>query len=125
MDEGSNPQDPVLEVGDAGCLDGPDLLESHISVSEVVEGARTRARRRRSAPSLDSRSGLCVLDIRLVSAPSGHSTCWPALFGLDPAEQVLLADRLEQRGVVAGHVPPNEPDDPVVVVAPCHVPALA
>src|SRR3977135_2158241 len=30
---------PVLEVGDAGRLDGPDLLELHLRVPEVVEEA--------------------------------------------------------------------------------------
>src|SRR6266545_4539035 len=34
---------PVLEVGDAGRLDGPDLLELHLRVPEVVEEASTVA----------------------------------------------------------------------------------
>jgi hypothetical protein len=47
------------------------------------------------------------------------------LLGLDPAEQVLLADRLEQRGMVGGHMAADHPDDLVIAVAPGHVPALA
>ena len=34
---------PVFEVGDAGRLDGPDLLELHLRVPEVVEEASTVA----------------------------------------------------------------------------------
>jgi hypothetical protein len=34
---------PVLEVSDAGRLDGPDLLELHLRVPEVVEEASTVA----------------------------------------------------------------------------------
>src|SRR3954470_5992678 len=38
---------PVLEVGDAGRLDGPDLLELHLRVPEVVEEASTVAEHHR------------------------------------------------------------------------------
>src|SRR2546421_259362 len=39
---------PVLEVGDAGRLDGPDLLELHFRVPEVVEEASTVAEHHRN-----------------------------------------------------------------------------
>src|SRR5665809_137400 len=39
---------PVLEVGDAGRLDGPDLLELHLRVPEVVEEASTVAEHHRN-----------------------------------------------------------------------------
>ena len=39
---------PVLEVGDAGRLDGPDLLELHLRVPEVVEEASTVAEHQRN-----------------------------------------------------------------------------
>jgi hypothetical protein len=39
---------PVLEVGDAGRLDGPDLLELHLRVSEVVEETSTVAEHHRN-----------------------------------------------------------------------------
>ena len=34
-------------MGDAGCLDGPDLLELHLRVPEVVEEASTVAEQHR------------------------------------------------------------------------------
>jgi carboxymethylenebutenolidase len=46
------------------------------------------------------------------------------LFGLDPAEQILVADRVEKRGMVTGHVPADHPDYLVIAVASGHVPAL-
>ena len=39
---------PVLEVGDAGRLDGPDLLELHLRVPEVVEETSTVAEHHRN-----------------------------------------------------------------------------
>jgi hypothetical protein len=39
---------PVLEVGDAGRLDGPYLLELHLRVPEVVEEAGTVAEHHRN-----------------------------------------------------------------------------
>src|SRR5438132_1204954 len=39
---------PVLEVSDAGRLDGPDLLELHLRVPEVVEQASTVAEHHRN-----------------------------------------------------------------------------
>src|SRR4029453_8813802 len=49
----STRQDPVLEVGDAGGLDGPDLLESHIRVPEIVEEARTATKQHRNDVQLE------------------------------------------------------------------------
>jgi hypothetical protein len=43
----------VLEVGDAGCLDGPDLLELHLRVPEVVEEASTIAEHHRDDVQLE------------------------------------------------------------------------
>jgi hypothetical protein len=40
-------------VGDAGRLDGPDLLESHIRVLEVVEEARTVTEQHRNDVQLE------------------------------------------------------------------------
>lgn len=48
----------------------------------------------------------------------------PVLFGLDPAEQILVADRVEKRGMVTGHVPADHPDYLIIAVASGHVPAL-
>src|SRR5919106_6798911 len=39
---------PALEVGDAGRLDGPDLLELHLRVPEVLEEASTVAEQHRN-----------------------------------------------------------------------------
>src|SRR5918992_1399786 len=43
---------PVLEVGDAGRLDGPDLLELHLRVPEVLEEASTVAEHHRNEVEL-------------------------------------------------------------------------
>ena len=44
---------PVLEVGDAGCLDGPDLLEPHLRVPEVLKEASTVAEQHRNDVELE------------------------------------------------------------------------
>src|SRR5215211_31098 len=44
---------PVLEVGDARRLDGPDLLELHIGIPEVVEEASTVAEQHRDDVKLE------------------------------------------------------------------------
>ena len=45
---------PCLEVGDAGSFDGPDLLELHFRVPEVVEEASTVAEQDRNDVELSS-----------------------------------------------------------------------
>jgi len=47
------------------------------------------------------------------------------LFHPDPAEQVILADRLQEGRVVGGDVPADHPDYLVVAVASGDEPALA
>src|SRR6266851_4689343 len=47
------------------------------------------------------------------------------LFGHDPAEQVVPADGVQQGGVVAGHMAPDDPDHLVVAVSSGYEPALA
>jgi hypothetical protein len=47
------------------------------------------------------------------------------LFDPDPAEQVFPAHRVQQDGMVGGHVPPDRPDDLVIVIAAGHEPAFA
>ena len=44
---------PCLEVGDAGSFDGPDLLELHFRVPEVVEEASTVAEQDRNDVELE------------------------------------------------------------------------
>ena len=44
---------PVLEVGDAGRLDGPDLFELHLRVPEVVEDPSTAAEHHRNHVELE------------------------------------------------------------------------
>jgi hypothetical protein len=39
------------------------------------------------------------------------------LFRLDPADQVLPANRFQQSRMVGGHVPPDRPDDLVLTIA--------
>jgi carboxymethylenebutenolidase len=48
----------------------------------------------------------------------------PVLFGLDPATQILVADHVDKRRMVTGHVPANHADYLVIAVASGHVPAL-
>ena len=47
------------------------------------------------------------------------------LFRLDPADQVLPANRFQQGRMVGGHVPPDHPDHLVIVIAPGHETAFA
>ena len=47
------------------------------------------------------------------------------LFGLDPAEQVVPADRIQQGWMVGSHMAPDHPDHLVIAIAPGHEPALA
>jgi hypothetical protein len=56
---------------------------------------------------------------------TGPVSLAPGLFSLDPAKQVVPADRVQQGRVVGGHVPPDHPDHLVVAIAPGHEPALA
>src|ERR687896_1559546 len=62
---------PVLEVGDAGGLDGPDLLELHLRVPEVVEEASTVAEHHRNDVELKfvQQSRCQVLLDELAAAP--------------------------------------------------------
>jgi hypothetical protein len=48
-----------------------------------------------------------------------------ALFELDPANQVVLADCAEQCWVVGRHMPSDDPDHLLVSVSPGHKTALA
>src|SRR5882757_3036610 len=50
---------------------------------------------------------------------------WSGLLHLDPAEQVLLPDRLQEGGMVGFHVRADRVDHLVVGVASSHVPAFA
>ena len=47
------------------------------------------------------------------------------LFGLDPADQVLPADRFQQGRMVGGHMPADHPDHLVIAIAAGHEPAFA
>jgi hypothetical protein len=47
------------------------------------------------------------------------------LFGLDPAEQVVPADRIQQGWMVSSHVAPDHSDHLVIAIAPGYEPALA
>ena len=49
----------------------------------------------------------------------------PGLFRLDPADQVVPADRFQQGRMVGGHVPPDHPDHLVIAIAAGHEPAFA
>jgi predicted ester cyclase len=126
----STRQDPVLEMGDAGRLDGPHLLESHIRVPEVVEEAGTATEQHRNDVQLElvqQPRGQILLD-DLAAAPqhdvfgAGGLLC---LFerGLDSVgDEVerrpsLHLDRItrvmgeDEHGVVVGRVvtPPARP----------------
>src|SRR5437764_10006016 len=64
---------PVLEVGDAGRLDGPDLLELHLRVPEVVEEASTVAEQHRNDVELKFvQQSRCQVLLRDVSAAPKH-----------------------------------------------------
>src|SRR3981081_1139381 len=62
---------PVFEVGDAGRLDGPDLLELHLRVLEVVEETSTVAEHHRNDVELKfvQQSSCQVLPSDLGAAP--------------------------------------------------------
>src|SRR5438552_15637865 len=65
---------PVLEVGDAGRLDGPDLLDLHLRVPEVVEEASTVAEQHRKDVELKFvLQSRCQSMLRDVSDASMHS----------------------------------------------------
>src|SRR6266571_254792 len=125
----------VLEVGDAGRLDGPDLLELHLRVPEVVEEASTVAEHHRNDVELkfvqQSRCQVLVSDLGAapkhdVFAAGGV----PCLFecGLDSVgDEVVRGPSLHlhgitrvmgenEHGVVVGRVvtPPARP----LLVAP-------
>jgi hypothetical protein len=67
---------PVLEVGDAGRLDGPDLLEVHLRVPEVIEETSTVAEHHRIDVELKlvQQSGRQVLLGDLGAAPKHDVT---------------------------------------------------
>src|SRR6267378_1212246 len=78
---------PVFEVGDAGRLDGPDLLELHLRVPEVVEEASTVAEHHRNDVELkfvqQSRCQVLLSDVGAapkhdVSAAGGPCLIAPA-----------------------------------------------
>src|ERR671914_2898831 len=82
---------PVLEVGDAGRLDGPDLLELHLRVPEVVEETSTAAEKHRNDVELEFvKQARCQVLLSDVGAAPKHdvfAACGlPCLFerGLDP-----------------------------------------
>ena len=62
---------PVLEVRDPRCFDGPNLLEPHVRVPEVVEGARAASEQHRNDVELElvNQSGCQVLPGDLAAAP--------------------------------------------------------
>src|SRR5918992_6202924 len=68
---------PVLEVGDAGRLDGPDLLELHLRVPEVVEETSTVAEQHRNKMELSSSSSPAARYCRATSAPPQSMTSLP------------------------------------------------
>src|SRR5918992_975544 len=126
---------PVLEVGDAGRLDGPDLLELHLRVPEVVEEASTVAEHHRNDVELEyvQQSRCQVLLSDLGAAPEHHVLAaggLPCLFerGLDSVgDEVVRGPFLhlhgstrvmgdDEHGVVVGRVvaPPARP----LLVAP-------
>src|SRR5437899_7708853 len=121
---------PVLEVGDAGRLDGPDLLELHLRVPEVVEEASTVAQQHRDDVELkfveQSRCQILLSDVG--AAPKHYVFAaggLPCLFerGLDsvgdevergPALHLHGITRVmgeDEHGVVVGRVvaPPARP----------------
>src|SRR5215213_3199799 len=64
---------PVLEVGDAGRLDGPHLLELHLRVPEVVEEASTVAEHNRNDVELKFvQQSRCQVLLRDLAAPPKH-----------------------------------------------------
>ena len=47
------------------------------------------------------------------------------LLRLDPADQVVPADRVQQGWMVGGYMPPDHPDHLVIAIAAGHEPAFA
>ena len=47
------------------------------------------------------------------------------LFRLDPADQIVPADRFQQGRMIGSHVPPDHPDHLVVAIAAGHEAAFA
>jgi hypothetical protein len=47
------------------------------------------------------------------------------LLDLDPGEEVLSADRVEEGWMVGRHMAPDSPDDVVIAVATSYEPAFA
>src|SRR3954470_14661541 len=80
---------PVLEVGDAGRLDGPDLLELHLRAPEVVEEASTVAEHDRN-------------DVELEFVQQSRCQVLPSDVGAAPKHDVFATGglpRLFERGV--------------------------
>src|SRR5437763_1363851 len=126
---------PVLEVGDAGRLDGPDLLELHLCVPEVGEEASTVAEHHRNHVELkfvqQSRCQVLPSDVSAAPKPDVFAAGGlPCLFerGLDSVgDEVERGPSLHlngitrvmgenEHGVVVGRVvaPPARP----LLVAP-------
>src|SRR5437667_9040496 len=126
---------PVLEVSDAGRLDGPDLLEPHLRVPEVVEETSTVAEHHRNDVELKFvQQSRCQVLLRDVGAAPKHDVFaaggLPCLFerGLDSVgDEVERGPSLhlhgitrvmgeDEHGVVVGRVvaPPARP----LLVAP-------
>jgi hypothetical protein len=59
-------------VGDAGRLDGPDLLQPHIRAPELVQEARTAAEQHRDDVSPPSPSGFRSLWFGSATKPSSE-----------------------------------------------------
>ena len=124
--------DPVKRgtVTLAACL-GPKLIRRRSGgPGSPAPGCRPRA-----GPAAPSRSAAakarsrrhpawrqCGAALR-IRAPVARVT--GVLFRVDPADQILLADRIQQGRMVGGHVPPDHPDHLVIVIAARHVPAFA
>src|SRR2546426_2147904 len=126
---------PVLEVGDAGRLNGPDLLELHLRAPEVVEEASTVAEHHRNDVELKFvQQSRCQVLLSDVGASPKHDVFaaggLPCLFerGLDsvgdevergPSLHLHRITRVmgeNEHGVVVGRVvaPPARP----LLVAP-------
>ena len=92
-------------MGDAGRLDGPDLLESHIRVPEVVQEARTATEQQRNDVPLEliQQSRCQVLLSDVAAAPQHHVLGAGGLLG-------LLERGLDSVGDEVNVVPPSPPD---------------
>src|SRR5271166_2960139 len=60
-----------------------------------------------------------------VSSRAGFGQLDPGGITLDPADQILPADRLQQGRMDGSHVPPDHPDHLVIAIAAGHEPAFA